>query len=406
MLHRTTTACTIIISFIFFVSCTSVTKLGDNRAKKSNRYQDRVTQFPFTMLSGGVIIIKASLENFEDSLNFILDTGSGGISLDTTTVASLQLKAEPSDRMLRGIGSLRKVSYVRNKILHLPGLDLPHLDFHINDYDLLTSAYGEKIDGIIGYSLFSKYVVKINYDTQMIEVWNFGSVTYPKKGMLVKTNITGIPVFTATVGDDRLHTSRFFFDTGAGLYLLMSEKFEKDSAIINKSKRRIETQAEGLGGKQPMVLSTVKHINIGKYKFKKVPAHIFHDTYNVTSYPHLGGLIGNDLLRKFNLVVNYEKNEIHLLPNSHFKEAFDYSYTGLGIYWVNGFVIIEDVMPNSPAFAAGLEPGDIIVAIDNKINGSIQTYKSLLQVVGARYRIVVNRGGELVVKKLKVGSIL
>ena len=50
-----------------------------------------ITKFPFKMYSGGVMIIKACYENLKDSLNFILDTGSGGISLDSTTCSEYNI---------------------------------------------------------------------------------------------------------------------------------------------------------------------------------------------------------------------------------------------------------------------------------------------------------------------------
>lgn len=365
-----------------------------------------ITRFPFTTLSGGIIIIQVRLGDFPDTLNFILDTGSGGVSLDSSTVHYFHLPITPTERRLRGIGSMRKISYVMNQTLHLPNLDVEHLDIHINDYDLLTSVYGVKIDGIIGYSFLSRYIVKIDYDNNIVEVWSPGKIRYPRGGILLKPVINGIPVFDASIIDGNSSLSRFYFDTGAGLCLLMSETFEKDSSIIAKDKKIISTQAEGIGGKTPMKLTTVKQVKIGKYKFKKVPAHIFRDEYNVTAYPSLGGLIGNDLLRRFNLVINYSEKEIHLKPNSHFKESFDYSYTGLGIYYENKQVIIEDVLEDSPGQKAGLMPGDVIMAIDNDMSGNIQSYKNILQDVGARIRILVARNGELLVKHLKVSSIL
>ena len=365
-----------------------------------------VTRFPFTVLSGGIIIMQLRLGDFPDTLNFILDTGSGGVSLDSSTVSYFRLPITPSQRTVRGIGSLRKISYVTDQTLHLPNLDVEHLDFHINDYDLLTSVYGVKIDGIIGYSFLNRYIVKIDYDKTILEIWHPGTIKYPRGGILLNPLINGIPVFDASITDGNSSLSRFYFDTGAGLCVLMSEDFERDSSILKKEKKIIITQAEGLGGKTSMKLTTVKEIKIGKYKFKRVPAHIFKDEYNVTAYPQLGGLIGNDVLRRFNLVINYGQKEIHLKPNTHFKESFDYSYNGLGIYLVNGQVTIEDVLKDSPGEKAGLMPGDIIMAIDNNMSGSIQSYKNLLQDVGAKLRIVIFRNGELLVKRLKVASIL
>ncbi len=365
-----------------------------------------ITRFPFTTLSGGIIILQLRLGNFPDTLNFILDTGSGGVSLDSTTVSNFRLPVTPTERRLRGIGSVRKISYVTDQSLHMPNLEVEHLDFHINDYDLLTSVYGIKIDGIIGYSFLSRYIVKIDYDKNMLEVRSPGKIKYPKRGLLLKPDINGIPVFDAAISDGNTSLSRFYFDTGAGLCVLMSEDFERDSSILAKGKKIILTQAEGLGGKTSMKLSTVREIRIGKYKFKKVPAHVFKDEYNVTAYPALGGLIGNDLLRRFNLIINYQEKEIHMKPNTHFKESFDYSYTGLGVYFVDGQVTIEDVLKDSPGEKAGLMPGDIIMAIDNVFGANIQSYKNLLQNVGARLRIVIYRNGKLLVKHLKVTSIL
>jgi C-terminal processing protease CtpA/Prc len=111
-------------------------------------------------------------------------------------------------------------------------------------------------------------------------------------------------------------------------------------------------------------------------------------------------------MARFNLTVNYGRKEIHMLPNSHFNEAFDYSYTGLGIYMIEGRVVIEDVLKDSPGEKAGLMPGDIIIAIDNNVTGNIQTYKNMLQAVGARLKILVNRDGKPMMTTLKVVSIM
>ena len=137
-----------------------------------------------------------------------------------------------------------------------------------------------------------------------------------------------------------------------------------------------------------------------------MPTYIFDDQYNVTSYPYLGGLIGNDLLRRFNLIINYEKRDIYMVPNSHFKDVFDYSYTGIGMYVINGEIRIIDVIPGSPAEAAGFKSEDIIMAVENNFSQSIQTYKNLLQSPGQRLKILILREGEPMVLTLKVKNIL
>lgn len=69
-----------------------------------------------------------------------------------------------------------------------------------------------------------------------------------------------------------------------------------------------------------MRYTTVKWVKVGPYKFRKVPTHVFEDPYNVTNYPYLGGLLGNDLLRRFNTTFNYVKQELHIIPNTQYKD--------------------------------------------------------------------------------------
>src|SRR5258707_12941808 len=99
-----------------------------------------ITTFPFTVFTGGVILIRACVSNFPDSLNFILDTGSGGISLDSATCQRLRITTMASDKTILGIAGVRQVRFIYNETLHLPGLNVDSLNFHVNDYDILSSV--------------------------------------------------------------------------------------------------------------------------------------------------------------------------------------------------------------------------------------------------------------------------
>ncbi len=365
-----------------------------------------ITSFPFRILTGGIITLRATVNDLPDSLTFILDTGSGGISLDSMTADRLKLKATLSDRTIRGIAGMKLVSFVYNQRLRLPGLTVDSLNFHVNDYDILTSSYGEKIDGIIGYSFFSRYIVKINYDSSRIDVFTQGTIKYPRGGFLLKPVMANIPIMRAEVADDFSLYGRFYFDTGAGMCLLLSDDFVSDSAFIKPKRKWYATQAEGLGGKAPMRQGVVKTLKLGPYRFRNVPAYIFDDEYNITNYPTLGGLIGNDLLRRFNLIVNYDRHDIYLTPNSHFKDPFDYAYTGLGIYVVDGEIRVIDVMPGSPAEQAGFKQDDVIMAVSNNFSHNIQVYKNLLQAAGEKLKVLVMRQSGIEVLTLRVKNIL
>lgn len=365
-----------------------------------------ITRFPFVQLTGGVILLKATVDDHQDSLNFILDTGSGGISLDSTTVNELQIPTSQSDRTIRGIAGMRTVRFAYNHTLKIPGLIVDSLNFHINDYELLSGVYGVKIDGIIGFSFLQRYVVRINYDSQQIEIFTNGSFKYPKGGYMLRPTIAGLPMQYANMKDNRSVYTRFFLDTGAGLCLLLSEEFCTDSTLLSGKRKRFKTVTEGLGGKKEMEMTVLSEFKIGPYKFKKVPIYVFDDEYNVTAYPYLAGLIGNDLLRRFNVVINYSAREFHLLPNTHMREAFDYSYSGMGLYAVGNDIIISDVVAGSPADVAGLKAGDIVIGMNNNLSNNMLAYKGMLQLTGSRIKIIIRRDNELIEAKLSIKSIL
>ncbi len=365
-----------------------------------------ITNIPITMLTGGIIILRATLDDFQDSLNLVLDTGSGGISLDSLTCEKHNLKKEHSNRIVRGIAGMRTVDFTYNHTLHFHGLTVNNLDFHLNDYEILTSAYGVKIDGIIGFSFLRRYIVALDYDKLTMEVFTPGTYKYPRGGYVLRPQFSTLPMQTATLKDENIVNSKFYFDIGAGLCFLLNEDLVKDSALLRKKRKQYKTQAEGLGGKKEMMMSVVREVRVGPYKFRNVPVHIFNDEFNVTAYPVLGGLMGNDILRRFNIILNYPEQQIYIKPNKHYTDSFDYSYTGLGIYLINGAITVTDIVENSPAQAAGLQIGDVVIGIETNFSNNIQAYKALIQNPKTKVKILITRNGQPLILFLKVKSIL
>ena len=360
-----------------------------------------ITKFPFRLYTGAVIVVKAHFPLATDSLNFIVDTGGGGVSLDSTTCKEFGIATRQTDTIVTGIGGRKKVDYVFNQSLSFPGIKIQNLNFHVVDYEILTSTYGEKIDGILGYSFFSRYLVKINFDSLQIEVFTPGTMDYPDGGTTLHPIITSLPIQRAMVKDNRKLNHYFYLDTGAGLSFLLNERFARDSFILRKKRKPLITQAEGIAGKLQMRLTVVREVKLGSYRFYRVPTYLYDDIYNVTSYPLCGGLIGNDLLRRFNLIFNYSRREVHLIPNSHFNDSFDYSYTGMSMYYINGDIVVLDVIKGSPADKAGFKVDDIVIAVGNNLSGNLQAYKTALQNVGAKIKVLIKRNGKLGELELK-----
>jgi serine protease Do len=89
------------------------------------------------------------------------------------------------------------------------------------------------------------------------------------------------------------------------------------------------------------------------------------------------------------------KNQINNNPNSSVRVAVDRG------------VAIVNVVPNSPAAAAGLRPGDVIQKINNRPIIQSEAVQELVQnaKVGGNLQMEINRNGEIVNLNVKPGSL-
>jgi hypothetical protein len=277
----------------------------------------------------------------------------------------------------------------------LGNIKLDSIQFNVNDYEILSESFGIRIDGIVGYGLMSKYIFKVNFDSSLIEIFHPNTkLKYPKGGYTWNFYMNRIPFTPLPVMDARTVTGNFYIDCGAGLGLLFSEQFVKDSGILLGKRAPVLTQVDGVGGKSNMRLTVVKKFKLGKYTFKNVPTYLFDDEFQILQYPNIIGLVGNDILRRFNWILDYKKNHIHLLPNKNFAEKFDYNYTGLGVYTVDGFVTLVDIVPGSPGELAGFKEGDLLISVNGDITNNVKKAKELLQLIGKKAKVIVIRKGK------------
>lgn len=354
-----------------------------------------LTRVQFMQVTGGVVIIQARLAPFSDTLQFIFDTGSSGISLDSATASYLGLRPSYDGLQIRGIAGIREVAQLRNQTLTIGNLTTDSLHFYINDYSVLTSIYGVRIDGVIGYAMLSRYIVSIDYDKQYMEWFATGAFTYPRKGFLLTPQINRLPAHPFLMQELQTRNYPMLIDIGAGLNLLFSERFAKEAGVLDPTRKSWITSGEGIGGQIELRLTLLRSLRIGPYRFKKIPITIFDDSNNVTNYPSWAGLIGNDLLRRFNIILNYPAAEMHLRPNRFFYDDFDYAYIGMELYLIDGVITVGFVASDSPAKEAGLEVGDEIVAINKVIGGKLDAYKAELAHATKKVSIIYKRKGKM-----------
>jgi len=110
----------------------------------------------------------------------------------------------------------------------------------------------------------------------------------------------------------------------------------------------------------------------------------------------LSGNIGMQIASRFKVFLDYRHNRIIFEPTSHLNDPFERAFSGIVVRTQppdhHSFVALQ-VLPDSPALAAGMQKGDVITAIDGKPASSF-TLTDVIQLLErpVTYALTVRRG--------------
>ena len=94
-----------------------------------------------------------------------------------------------------------------------------------------------------------------------------------------------------------------------------------------------------------------------------------------------------------------------MIPNSHFREPFDYAYSGFELYFIDGRIQIGSVSKDSPAELAGIKEGDIVVSVNNDLSQNFNKYKSAILASNSKVKLILRRNDQLLEVEMKVKNI-
>lgn len=352
-------------------------------------------------------------------LNFLLDSG-----VEETILLSLEDKSEVRFNQvekikLRGLGNADAIEGLKssNNILAFDGFKDQHHDLYIVlDQDFNFSSHvGIPVNGIIGYHFFKNHLVQINYSKRKITVYNDVLKAHQKLDKKFETFPITIekskPYFEFDVLlNNQRQRSKMLMDTGNSDALWIFQNTEPKTQVPQPNFE--EYLGRGFSGDINGKRAKVTGIQMGSFKFQQ-PIVSFPDSISVKSVnlvPGRRGSIGGELLRRFDILLDYSNHTIALRKSKYFFEPFHYNMSGIelqneGTQWVQETVrlatvkaekdyninanqvepfkykfslkpiySISGIRKNSPAEKCGLQKGDILVSI----NGA-QAYKYTLQ---------------------------
>ncbi len=358
-----------------------------------------------------MVVIPVVLNN-QAPLKFILDTGVRTTVLTQKTYSDILGLTYSKEIFISGPGGEKLVdAYVTDNVtLDLPGV---HGEGHSmlvleKDYLELRNYLGTEVHGILGYELFSRFIVRMDYHKKRIVLFSPEYFKKKRRYQTLKIRVEDTKPFVMAktkLNDSTALNVKLLIDTGASHGLVLEP--ESDPAIRIPKKNLESIIGRGIGGEIKGRIGRINELKLGEYKIEGIIANFpdpesYTDALFQDDSMRRNGALGGEILSRFSVIFNYPREEVYIRKNADYKKKFNYDMGGL-IVKAKGARLrtyeITHLRSGSPGEQAGLKEGDLIMSINgtdaqnmdlNHINGFFNSKE------GKRITMEVNRDGAMV----------
>ena len=405
-------------------------------------------------LINNLIIIPVEINGV--TLSFLLDSGvSKPIIFNFLNISdSLKIK-NPTKIRLRGLGGGESIEALQseNNIFKIGDAVKINQDVYaIHDSNLnFSPRLGIPVHGIIGFDVFKDLVVEINYARKFLRFTNHKKYKYKACRSCEVFSLefyNNKPYLNGKIDiNDNLIPVKLLIDSGGSDALWLFEN--EGQGITTKNPYFEDFLGHGLSGSVYGKRSKIKAFHLNKYIIKN-PNVAFPDSLSIghaLGNKRRHGSVSGEILKRFNIIFDYQKAKVTFKKNMYFKDAFGYNKSGIelehnGVRLIkeaerfvsknksqneNGvsddtkivfspsynislkpvYVIVE-LRKGSPAEKVGLQIGDNILYINNQpsYEYSLQKLMHLFyEDVGKRIKLKVERQGEILTYYFKLESV-
>lgn len=358
-----------------------------------------VAVIPFK-LHGAMIVVEAVVDG-SDPLAFLFDTAAGGTILNERTAEGLGVIGEEAVLREGATGSAEVVRSKRHTV-ELGRLKLRNMTLGIVALDHIERRLGLRIDGVIGWPIVSRYAVIVDYDAMQIELHEPRGFEHDMEAPGYDIEAKGTVFFvnvSVTLESGATFAGKVLVDTGSGGNISFNSPFVRESNVLDQIDGSYEREMQGFSAESSRShVTMLSGLSIGLHKFVGVPASLSLAEAGATSWSGVMGILGNGVLKRFNMVIDLKRQRLFLEASRLYHEAFEVDGSGLELVLddVLQRVIVERVIDGSPAHEAGMKEGDEIVLIDGEDASDLQLpgIRSLLSQDGSEVEFLVGREGE------------
>lgn len=295
---------------------------------------------------------------------FILD--SGGDYIITPDVASALSAKSSGGIQITGVGNASEGA----GFTHVDSISVGNATVR-NQYMLVLPigpgfgvAEGMHIDGMIGYQWLARFLTTIDYAGSKITFAMPAARPATARGARTMPFYFDGTIPRIPIAIDGVTTSGEV-DTGSRAALTLSAPFAAaHPTIAAQAKTAPGVDGFGVGGPSYARLGRVRTLQIGPFALSGTITAFGVQQKGAFADPFNPANLGGAIWRRFTVTFDYPHQMLMLEKNAAFGTPFSYDRSGMFLIDDKGAYTVISAMPGTPAAAAGLNKGDVIVEVD------------------------------------------
>ncbi|NLO69874.1 MAG: PDZ domain-containing protein [Porphyromonadaceae bacterium] len=303
---------------------------------------------------------------------FVFDTGASGLYLDSIFVKNHNsiIKSILDTARMRGAGATgyKQVLLIKDSVSISVG-NYVH-NFTNSPILKLTDINGENIAGIIGNEFIKNQILIVDNDKLTLKI---DTVVDTKKYEITipfqfDNGRIYLPV-DLTMKKGQTVTSKLLVDLGCSDAIILNSPYFKSlkkSILPDNIIDYTILYGGALGGNSDGGDFRITSIKLGNDIINNPIISFSKDTLGAFSKTDYDGLLGNEILDRYNYAIDYHAQKLYLTKNATSKKNFKSSLTGFYAMKTNDVAIVMSVYYQSDAYKNGIKLGDTIVAINDK----------------------------------------
>jgi predicted aspartyl protease len=348
---------------------------------------------------------------------FLLDTGSISNVVDTETAKKLAIRLDRSFEASGGGEKTLRGAIGSNVILRIGDLEIRQGQIDVEPVNgAISAAEGRTVEGLLGYDFLSRFVVHIDYIKRRLEIFEPSGFHYSDSGGSIPLEVLRGEIFVAsslTMPDGKSVLGKFVVDTGWRSALSLASPLVAHEKLLSDFPRGVDAvTGMGMGGPTVDTVARISSLKLGQYTVKHFVANFSHAKAGVLSEDNFAGIIGGEILRRFDVILDYPRQRMMLKPNAAFSTPYNFDMSGLFLVsatGASGGFMVYSVVRDSPATQAGIMEGDLIEEIDGRAASSL-TLEQVRHMFGTdegkQHYLRVDREGKVFAVELTLRKII